>query len=87
MFCAISNRQKKLKLNSRKKNPVHIFRDSKKRICVNSHIFVKFLLLCWEFIVCGYLGDIPCNVITGGGRTAEGLANRSIVGNYQDDYW
>jgi hypothetical protein len=32
------------------------------------------------------VGDIPCDIITGVGRTAECLANSSMFGNYQDDF-
>ena len=36
------------------------------------------------YFVSNFVGDIPCNIITGGGRTAEGLANSWRFGNYQE---
>jgi hypothetical protein len=37
--------------------------------------------------VSNFVGDISCDIITGGGRTAECLANSWMFGNYQDDFW
>ena len=54
-------------------------------ICIN--VYRKWIPLSSGVVVSNLVGDIPCNIITGGGRTAEGLANSWMFGNYQDDFW
>ena len=47
---------------------------------------MQLVSVCHFHIVSNFVGDIPCDIITGGGRTAECLANSSMFGNYQDDF-